>query len=182
MPELPEVETVVRTLRPHIQGKSVLSVQSFGASCLAPASRSLDILYGALVSGVVRRGKYIVIRLEKGAEKFFLVVHLRMTGRPVFRLLLRPLHRLLFRPLHRPMICRLSCQPGRTAFWTSTQGPFSCLGIVRIALPAVPWSSMMCASSGVSLPVRSKTFKAGLPGKSLALSRLKWGKTPLCRP
>ena len=81
MPELPEVETVVRTLRPHIEGRSVLSVQSFGSSCLAPASRSLDILCGALVSGVVRRGKYIVIRLEKGSKKFFLVVHLRMTGR-----------------------------------------------------------------------------------------------------
>ncbi len=81
MPELPEVETVVRTLRPHIQGKTVLSVQCFGASCLAPASRPPESLCGALVSGVTRRGKYIVIRLEKDSEKFFLVVHLRMTGR-----------------------------------------------------------------------------------------------------
>lgn len=81
MPELPEVETVVRTLRPHIQGKTVLSVQSFGSSCLAPASRPPELLCGALVSGAIRRGKYIVIRLEKGTEKIFLVVHLRMTGR-----------------------------------------------------------------------------------------------------
>ncbi len=81
MPELPEVETVVRTLRPHIQGKTVLSVQCFGASCLAPASRPPESLCGALVSGVTRRGKYIVIRLEKDGDKFFLVVHLRMTGR-----------------------------------------------------------------------------------------------------
>lgn len=81
MPELPEVETVVRTLRPHIEGKTVLSVQCFGSSCLATASRPPEILCGAFVSGVIRRGKHIVIRLEKGSEKFFLVVHLRMTGR-----------------------------------------------------------------------------------------------------
>ncbi len=81
MPELPEVETVVRTLRPHIQGRAILSVQSFGTSCLAADSRQPDVLCGAFVTEVTRRGKYIVIRLEKGGEKLFLVVHLRMTGR-----------------------------------------------------------------------------------------------------
>lgn len=83
MPELPEVETVVRTLRPHVANRTVLSWQVVGASsCLVPESRPLEDLAGFTVQEVFRRGKYIAMRLAKeGLEDLFLVVHLRMTGR-----------------------------------------------------------------------------------------------------
>ncbi len=78
MPELPEVETVVRDLRPLLVGRRITSVQ-FGAKALrrqwAPEWGSL--LCGRRVCEVRRRGKWIVTALD-GSE--LLVVHLGMTG------------------------------------------------------------------------------------------------------
>ncbi len=81
MPELPEVETVARTLKPHILGRTVLNVRTFGTSCLASGSRPLDTLCQASVMDVSRRGKYIVVHLLKCGTSLCLVAHLRMTGR-----------------------------------------------------------------------------------------------------
>ncbi|MDO4839401.1 MAG: bifunctional DNA-formamidopyrimidine glycosylase/DNA-(apurinic or apyrimidinic site) lyase [Desulfovibrionaceae bacterium] len=81
MPELPEVETVVRTLKPHILGRTVLNVRTFGTSFLASGSRPLDTLCQASVTDVSRRGKYIVVHLLKCCTSLCLVAHLRMTGR-----------------------------------------------------------------------------------------------------
>lgn len=82
MPELPEVETVVRTLRPHVAGKKILKLRTVGTPCLVPESRSLEEAEGRVVAEASRRGKFIVLRLTKDRESdLFLVIHLRMTGR-----------------------------------------------------------------------------------------------------
>lgn len=79
MPELPEVETIVRELRPEITGKKIWKVESKLDSMFKP---SFDFfrshLPGTRVLDVRRRGKYIVIVLSNSLR---LVIHLRMTGR-----------------------------------------------------------------------------------------------------
>jgi formamidopyrimidine-DNA glycosylase len=89
MPELPEVETVARNLRGEnpfqqagaeqmsIVGRRVLGARvAWDRTIAAPEVGFVERISGQLVRGVKRRGKYLVIRLERD----FLVVHLRMSG------------------------------------------------------------------------------------------------------
>lgn len=80
MPELPEVETVVRGLIAHgLVGAQIIAIdlrcpQIFGAKPRA----LLQALTGRSVAQVGRRAKYIVLDLDDGAR---VLVHLRMTGK-----------------------------------------------------------------------------------------------------
>ncbi|MFL5243541.1 MAG: bifunctional DNA-formamidopyrimidine glycosylase/DNA-(apurinic or apyrimidinic site) lyase [Gemmataceae bacterium] len=78
MPELPEVETVVRDLRPLLLGRRIASI-SFGPSLLRrPWLRNWSrVLKGRHIRAVERRGKWIVVHVEDGQV---LVIHLGMTG------------------------------------------------------------------------------------------------------
>ncbi len=80
MPELPEVETIVRGLSRKIVGKKIRSIRLLRPSMLETGSiKNLSrVLKGQFVKEVRRRGKYILIRFSKGHT---LVVHLRMTGK-----------------------------------------------------------------------------------------------------
>jgi len=73
MPELPEVETVVRTLRPRLTGRTI--VAATGDPKLTPAA-----VIGQTIREVSRYGKYISLRFDQG----LLLVHLRMTGKLLF--------------------------------------------------------------------------------------------------
>ena len=78
MPELPEVETVVTTLRPKIVGRSVVAVVSVRQDILTPGELDLSrCLCGRTVRAVERRGKRIVCTLDDG-NRFY--IHLGMTG------------------------------------------------------------------------------------------------------
>ncbi|HET6575177.1 MAG TPA: bifunctional DNA-formamidopyrimidine glycosylase/DNA-(apurinic or apyrimidinic site) lyase [Fimbriiglobus sp.] len=78
MPELPEVETVVRDLRPLLVGRRFVAVRIGKRKLRRPWKRSWTArLVGATVAGVRRRGKWIVLDLDAGPR---LVVHLGMTG------------------------------------------------------------------------------------------------------
>lgn len=78
MPELPEVETVVRTLRPAIVGQRILNAEfSQLRVLLGSPLKTAKALAGRRIEGVERYGKFIAIRLDRG----YLVVHLGMTGK-----------------------------------------------------------------------------------------------------
>ncbi len=79
MPELPEVETVVRGLRAPLDGRTItgLSVGWPGAFATPDAPQFADRIAGQPVRGLDRRGKFIVIALQPDT----LTIHLRMTGR-----------------------------------------------------------------------------------------------------
>ncbi|HWI55741.1 MAG TPA: DNA-formamidopyrimidine glycosylase family protein, partial [Bacillota bacterium] len=84
MPELPEVEVLVRHLAPLLTGKTVRSVEVRRPKILAPTSP--DQLAAALINArfvsVTRRAKFLVLELRRsGQETFQLLGHLGMTGR-----------------------------------------------------------------------------------------------------
>jgi formamidopyrimidine-DNA glycosylase len=82
MPELPEVETVARGLRASLVGCAITGVEVRWVRTLVPPDPATFArrLVGQVVSGVGRRGKWIVIALDDGDT---LLVHLRMTGQLV---------------------------------------------------------------------------------------------------
>jgi formamidopyrimidine-DNA glycosylase len=78
VPELPEVETVVRSLQP-IAGRRIVNAEFRKPRILiGNADQSADFLRGRKIQAVERYGKFIVFPLEPSG---FLIVHLGMTGK-----------------------------------------------------------------------------------------------------
>jgi formamidopyrimidine-DNA glycosylase len=86
MPELPEVETVVRYIRPNIVGKTIQNVvpqNNYDKVLATHTTRQFNnLVAGKTIIDVERRGKYVVINLDSG----LLLIHLRMTGRLLLNL------------------------------------------------------------------------------------------------
>jgi len=84
MPELPEVETVVRQLEPEVEGHRIeeLEVLDGRWSRPVPPGKLGKAVGGATIERLGRRGKYILMGLD-GART--LVMHLRMTGNLILR-------------------------------------------------------------------------------------------------
>jgi formamidopyrimidine-DNA glycosylase len=78
MPELPEVETIARKLRPQLLGRTIYDVQLRWSRTLAfPSPRKFrELIKGQEVKDVTRRAKYFILRLSD----FSLLIHLRMSG------------------------------------------------------------------------------------------------------
>jgi formamidopyrimidine-DNA glycosylase len=80
VPELPEVETIVRGLANAVVGKTIGEVEVYMAKIAVapPGVPFAGSLRGERIEAVGRRGKFIVVQLGSGRR---LTVHLRMTGR-----------------------------------------------------------------------------------------------------
>ncbi len=78
MPELPEVETIARKLRPELVGKRILKADLLWPRTLATPTpaKFRKLVKGQEIQAVSRRGKYFVIQLSH----YHLFVHLRMSG------------------------------------------------------------------------------------------------------
>lgn len=77
MPELPEVETTARGIRPHVVGRRVVRVVVREPRLRWPVPPELaDVLPGQVIRSVLRRAKYLLLRADAGT----LVVHLGMSG------------------------------------------------------------------------------------------------------
>jgi formamidopyrimidine-DNA glycosylase len=83
MPELPEVETVVRTLRPRLLGAAISAVwtSNKGLRLARPIDRAAlaRLSVAARIAAVRRKGKYILIDLDRGQAG--VLIHLGMSGR-----------------------------------------------------------------------------------------------------
>lgn len=79
MPEGPEVETIRRTLSPHLEGRTIAAVTVLtpGQIRHPDAATFIAALEGQRITGLDRRGKYLVFHV--GGR--LLVCHLRMSGR-----------------------------------------------------------------------------------------------------
>lgn len=92
MPELPEVEGVVRDLRPLVEGKTIERVMLSevvysgalqGKQCIVKNAQPPDferVVRGMRIAAVTRRSKYIFFHLMKDEEEFLLLSHLGMSG------------------------------------------------------------------------------------------------------
>jgi formamidopyrimidine-DNA glycosylase len=79
MPELPEVQTVVDTLRPRLLNARILTIRHLRRDILTPAGMDLPaVLQGRSFRSVERRAKRIVLTLDDG-NRFY--IHLGMSGR-----------------------------------------------------------------------------------------------------
>lgn len=85
MPELPEVEVLVRHLAARIPGQTIRGVDVHRARSIAPTSLTAlrGTIQGATFVGVTRRAKYLLFELQRprSVESVRLVGHLGMTGR-----------------------------------------------------------------------------------------------------
>jgi len=82
MPELPEVETIARTLEPAIRGRVIVGIELLFRPLLRGGGpKLLAGMQGRRVLGVKRRGKMLLVKCE-GART--LVFHLKMTGQFLF--------------------------------------------------------------------------------------------------
>jgi formamidopyrimidine-DNA glycosylase len=93
MPELPEVETVRRTLAPAV-GAKILGIWDSGKGLhmqRKPPRRKLQALVGATLTAARRHGKYLLLDTD---TPYTLLVHLGMTGRVLIqqKTVARPKH------------------------------------------------------------------------------------------
>ena len=75
MPELPEVEVTRLGVAPHILGHRIRSVH-VGKPLRWPLGCATDALVGAQIVDLQRRGKYLLMQLDRG----WLMIHLGMSG------------------------------------------------------------------------------------------------------
>jgi formamidopyrimidine-DNA glycosylase len=91
MPELPEVETIARKLRPQLVGRTILEADVRWARTMAmPSVKSFrEQIKGQKVRDVSRRGKFLIIKLaslrEPRGKPYNLLIHLRMSGDLAFK-------------------------------------------------------------------------------------------------
>lgn len=78
MPELPEVESIARRLRPHLLGQVVQEAQLYWNRTLADPSpaKFRSLIRGQEITNVARRAKFFILHLTD----FSLLIHLRMSG------------------------------------------------------------------------------------------------------
>lgn len=79
MPELPEVETIVRALREPLIGQTIVRVRNYWPRHIAtPSPDELQRrIHNCRIEHVLRRGKYLVFALSREEN---LIIHLKMTG------------------------------------------------------------------------------------------------------
>jgi formamidopyrimidine-DNA glycosylase len=95
LPELPEVETVVRGLQSLLPGRGILSVRLGKTDFIDDPAAIEQHVPGCRIVEVQRRGKFLVLFLEKNRapqtttgpapERFHLIIHLGMTGQLTVR-------------------------------------------------------------------------------------------------
>lgn len=84
MPELPEVETIRRSLAPRLLGRKIERLEVFLPKAVSglPPDDAARRLAGQVIGGLRRRGKYLLLEMASGD---CLAFHLRMTGRLVLK-------------------------------------------------------------------------------------------------
>ncbi|HET8926027.1 MAG TPA: DNA-formamidopyrimidine glycosylase [Candidatus Acidoferrum sp.] len=82
MPELPEVEAVVRTLRPLVQGRRIRCAHVFHPIATKPqgAAHVARLAENRRIRSVDRKGKFVLLLLDRG----LLTMHFRLDGQLVW--------------------------------------------------------------------------------------------------
>ena len=87
MPELPEVETIVRELRPRLTGRHIVSAEILHPRITRFCRDDFaSVAGGRRIEEVLRHGKFILLRMDRG----WITIHLGMTGKILFDAPRRP--------------------------------------------------------------------------------------------
>ena len=84
MPELPEVETIRKSLEDKLKGLVIDDVDVYMEKLIKEPTDINDfknIIKGKKIEALSRRGKYLILNISGG---YVLVMHLRMTGRLLY--------------------------------------------------------------------------------------------------
>lgn len=164
VPELPEVEVLKRHLAPLLRGKVVRGVAVRKAKVLRPTTkrRLRAVLVGARLTGLERRGKYLVFTLRRGrAETITVTGHLGMTGRMFLQPKAAPL------PKHAVVVLDL----GRHAFVYEDPRQFGRFTLDDSAVRALgpePWDERFSvAAFAAALRRSTQAIKVKLLNQSL---------------
>lgn len=85
MPELPEVETVARSLAPQVIGRRIVAVEKLDWERMVETHSAADFaaqIAGRQILAVGRRAKWLLVTLD---ESYTLAIHLRMSGSLIVR-------------------------------------------------------------------------------------------------
>jgi len=82
MPELPEVETIVRDLNRGLKNKKITGIKSLDHKVFQLSGEEAKSVIGKKIKAVKRRAKMIIIDLGE----FSLIIHLKMTGQLVYKI------------------------------------------------------------------------------------------------
>lgn len=78
MPELPEVETVLRGIRSRLRNRRIVKAKAFSPQLRIPIPRNfVSLLQGKRINAITRRAKFLRFHLDSGKV---LLLHLGMTG------------------------------------------------------------------------------------------------------
>jgi formamidopyrimidine-DNA glycosylase len=159
MPELPEVETIARTLSPQILDRHILAVELLRRQTLQAGHQWLPFLPGARIRRVHRRAKLLLLDLDPppGAppSQLCLLFHLKMTG----RFFVHPAGAAALK--HTRLIFDLDGSPGARLFFDDIRTFGYCRLTPPDALPDWPfWQSLGPEPLLTPAPVLARRFSA----------------------
>jgi formamidopyrimidine-DNA glycosylase len=157
MPELPEVETVRRSLEPHVTGRLIRELVLRARRVAAPSVAGHAA--GRRILRLGRVGKYLIFELDQGV----LTVHLRMTGKLLHNGAPGPYTRAIFE-LDRGSVCFDDTrQFGRIEWAAGLPARVQKLGPEPFAISAAEFAARLHARRGAVKPLLlNQQFVAGL--------------------
>lgn len=81
MPELPEVETIVRDLAKKLKNKKIIAIESLDKKVFQLSDQEIKNIVGKKIRSIRRRAKMIIFDLNN----YYLVIHLKLTGQLVLK-------------------------------------------------------------------------------------------------
>jgi formamidopyrimidine-DNA glycosylase len=160
VPELPEVETVVRSIAPYIAGHTILNAELLSHRVTrAPFKTVAKALTGATIANVSRRGKQIFVHLDRG----ILYLHLGMTGKLLWNAPRTPYARAIFELDNGTLIFDDVRQFGRVEFYKKIPDSLARTGPDALTVSPAEFLSLLKRRTGPIKPLLlNQSFIAGV--------------------
>lgn len=160
MPELPEVETVVRTLAPQLTGRRILAAEFFAPRILRGSQETQPEKFADNeVREVRRHGKNVLIQLSSG----LLVVHLGMTGKLLLDAPTGPYTRAIFHLDQGTLVYDDVRQFGRIEWCPELPARLQALGPEPVTIPFEDfWERLQSRKGRIKALLLNQTFLRGV--------------------
>jgi formamidopyrimidine-DNA glycosylase len=160
VPELPEVENVVRSVAPHIVGQTIryarLSSHRVTRADLSETAKQME---GRTIRGVRRRGKQIFLELDHGA----IYIHLGMTGKLLWNAVPGKYARAVLELEHGTLVYDDVRQFGRVEFFEQTPGALDRVGPDALTVSLEEFQARLRKRGGLIKPLLlNQSFVSGV--------------------